>query len=295
MQRTRTILFAILFFLICPQISGNPENRQEASGPVHIVFLPDIQFNDPFADSSGLNLKMDHLLTAVAETNPSYVIIGNHSSDQAGKNPIKEAVIYQSDIYYSRWIDNLSQFNFTWYTVFNETNLGGAKWHDHKSVIFKVYQDQYLKFFKMPRTGGEDGTAGLQYWVANGDVLLVVLNAYNQPVINNGNIMPNLGDAQLTWLANTLKYHPFYPCKIVVSSAGEVINYEKDLLPILKEHDVDYFFSFDEINVNAEVDGMKIINLGSPDGYPEVLSYYLLSVDPARAESSFVEILVDEN
>jgi hypothetical protein len=162
-------------------------------------------------------------------------------------------------------------------------------------VIFEVYQQQYQKYFKMPRTGGENGTAGLQYWVAKGDVLLVVLNAYHRPHIEDGKIVPNLGGAQLTWLSNTLMYHQFYPHIIVVSSNSEVLENEVDLLPILEKYKVDYFFSFDGADVDARASGLKVISLSTPEGYPSVLSYFLLSLDPNTAEFSFEEIYINEN
>lgn len=295
MYKTRTIFFVAAILLIFTDIWGDPERMQKASDRVSIVFLPDIQYIDQYSDKDGFNLRMDLLLNTVAETNPLYVIIGNHASDQVGSNPIKEAVIYQSDIYYPNWIKQVSKIDFPWYTVFNYNNLGGEEWYDHKSVIFDVYQDQYQKYFKMPRTGGEDGTAGLQYWIAKEDVLLVVLNAYNQPVIKNGKIVPNLGDAQLTWLSNTLKYHQFYPHKIVVSSTGEIINKEEDLLPILEKYKVDYFFSFDGNEIDAGTGGFRIISLGTPDRFPRVLSYYRLSIDSNTDEISFDEIIIEKN
>ena len=300
MLRTKTILYTAVSLLIGTNLFGNPDHRQEASGPISIIFLPDIQYNDPFSDAEGINLKMDHLLNTVAASNPMYVIFGNHTSNQVGSNPVKETVIYQTDIYYPNWIKQVSKFHFTWYTVFNDNNLGGKKWHDHKSVIFDVYQDQYQKYFKMPRTGGEDGAEGLQYWVAKEDVLLIVLNAYNQPDIKNGEIVPNLGDAQLTWLSNTLKYHQFYPHKIVVSSSADLINNEKDLLPILEKYEVDCFVSFDGVNldtgdIDAMAGGLKIINLNTPDGFPRVLSYYLLSIDTNTDEFSFEKNYIEKN
>ena len=140
MPGRRTIFSTVFILIICPGVLGNPQNRNEVPDPVLIVLLPDIQYNDQFSDINGLNLKMDHLLNTVAGTNPLYVIIGNHADDQLGSNPVKESLIYQSDIYYPNWIKQLSRFDITWYTVFNDNNLGGEKWHDHKSVIFEVYQ-----------------------------------------------------------------------------------------------------------------------------------------------------------
>ena len=297
---SKTILLTAVFLLIGPILLGNPENRQETTDPISIIILPDIQYNDPFFDKDGLNLMMDHLLNTVEESNPLYVIIGNHSGNQVGKNPVKETVIYQTDIYYPNWIKQISKFDFTWYTVFNDNNLGGEKWQNHKSVIFETYQDQYQKYFKMPRTGGGDGSAGLQYWVAKDDVLLVVLNAYSQPVIKNGKIVSNLGDAQLTWLSNTLKFHQFYRHKIVVSSAADLINNEKDLLPTLEKYEVDCFVSFDGVDLDAGdsdsgAGDLKIINLNITDGFPRVLSYYLLSIDSNTEKFSFEKIYIEED
>jgi hypothetical protein len=277
----KLIIILIITKLLSPfHLSGQEGKLNNERIKTKIICVPDVQYYYQILDSNNCNQQTNTLLKEVEEQQPGFVVFGKILGKQLGDNPIRESIIYQTDNYYPLWNKMIQQFDFEYYTLIGPNILGGEEWHDHKSKIFDVYKKQYRKYIKMPQTGGFKGNGGIYYWIVRDNVLMVMLDAYNQAFINDSKIIPNIGSEQLKWLDNTLKYHQFITHKIIVSSSSKVLNTEPILMDILKKHKIDYFLSFDKsIFEEAEYKGIRLLNINADARFPDALQYLLLSID----------------
>ena len=243
--------FFIIFyvFFICPFMLKGQENldihNNVTRDSLKFIFLSDVKCQYPLLDDSKKNKHLEDLFLKIREEEPDFVFINGFVGEQLGKCVINESVKYHAKGYYPLWLDIIKKSGLDYFTVIGPDVFGGKDFDNQKRILFDLYGDEYDKYLRMPYTGGGEKKKGKFYWHAANNVLMVVLDAYENPVSIDGKLVPNISSEQLTWLENTLEGHSQYDNKMVIASTSSLLKSNKELTAILSKNKIDYFISFE--------------------------------------------------
>jgi hypothetical protein len=231
--------------ILIGQINAMADSSQTKLGNSKIICLSDVSCSYPLLDSTNLNQQLKKLFLKVKAENPDFVLVGGFVNDQLGKCVINESIKHHANAYYPMWQNMIKESGLDYFTVIGPDIFGGKEFNNQKNILFNLYLDLYDNFFHMPHTGGGDKLQGKCYWYATKNVIVVVLDAYENPISIDGKLVPNISSEQLTWLENTLEGHSQYDNKMVIASTSSLLKSNKELTAILSKNKIDYFISFE--------------------------------------------------
>jgi hypothetical protein len=195
---------------------------------------------------------VDYFLDGIEREDPAFVLVAGDMVDGRWYDSADQ-VEHLGNVYYSGWMRRMRRHDLKPYTAIGDHELGDNPWPKKKVKLVPDFYDVFEQHMQHPQNGPE-GYLERTYAVRHRNALIVTLQTFE---VQDGKVVPTVGQTQLDWLKKTLKRHsdaqfvvvqghvPILPeVKSYSSSAIMLKNrHRSKLWQVMAEHGVDLYFA----------------------------------------------------
>jgi len=297
--------------------SGNQSLREEWT----FVSIPDflnvdVNYPEPDWDDA-----LNYTLSRIKDEKPEFVLVaGDLVMGRWWRN--KEQIKYMADIYYTAWKKRMDQHGLTYYVAVGDHEVGDNPWLPNGKKDNRImgtwdsapiefipdYEKAFVEHFQMP-ANGPDSKKRLDYYVEQGNTLIVTLNVFDQELLAQHG-QADVTEDQLEWIDSLLNRMKEKTFKVVQahtpilgpvrkeSSSGLMLKDGRDskLWQLMRKHNVDLYLCGEVHAMTAiERDGIQQVAHGSLFGYNKMVNYLVATVtqDETHLELKEIETILD--
>jgi hypothetical protein len=300
-MKFKLLLFIVL--LISIKIFGQNATAENWN----FVCIPDFLNKDTKFPHPGFEDGLEYFLKTVKNENPEFVLVPGDLVNgrwPTKLEPTKEAILENSDIYYSAWKNRFEHHGLKYYPAIGDHEIGDNPWPPNKVELVPLFKKQFVKHFSPPLNGPE-GFLGTSYYWVNKGVLFISLDVFTEGKGDEGGIIADVNGNHLKWLNNILKETKDIKYKVVMGhtpilgpvnklhSSGMMLEKGRDseLWEVLCQNKVDLYLCGEVHAITyLEENGVHQIAHGSLFGWNPTVNYLLVEVKEDQLKCTLKEI-----